>query len=182
MKDGSLITVALTKKCIKEIKSAIKISHPKEAGGFLLGTSKQLRYCLTLPNISDKPNNEFDTHWEQGLEFAEHYCKWLDVKEKNIGKTEVRVFWHSHPGEIKAIPSSNIIEEKQTSGINSPRMGGDIGFLKSMNDLFKSDSVRLSMIVSYKDLRGGLDFTLMNSLQRIIPLRIPKPYQNNHKR
>ncbi len=176
MKDGVLFTVAITKQCIKEIRSAIRIAHPCEAGGFLLGTAKQLRHALTLPNISTKPENEYRTFWQEGLAFAEHYTKWLDANERSKGKTDVRAFWHSHPSEAKAIPSANIVSLASDGPTPSLHMGGDAGFLTSMHRIFQSHKVGLSMIVSYQNLRGGYDFTLMNTLQRPIPLKLPTPY------
>jgi proteasome lid subunit RPN8/RPN11 len=176
MKDGSLLTVAVTKQCIKEIRSAIKIAHPSEAGGFLLGTAKQFRHALALPNISKTPEIEYRTFWREGLAFAEHYGKWLDAKERPRGKTDVRAFWHSHPGENKAIPSANVIAKQGRTSPPSLMLGGDVGFLQSMYQIFQSHQIGLSMIVSYQNLRGGFDFTLMNTLQRSIPLKLPTPY------
>jgi proteasome lid subunit RPN8/RPN11 len=176
MKDGVLVTVAVTKQCIKEIRSAIKIAHPREAGGFLLGTAKQFRHALALPNISNTPEIEYRTFWREGLAFAEHYGKWLDAKERPRGRTEVRAFWHSHPGENKAIPSASVVPSQKKNSQPSLMLAGDVGFLQSMYQIFDSHQIGLSMIVSYENLRGGFDFTLMNSLQRSIPLKLPTPY------
>ena len=168
MTEGSLITFSLTKSCIQDIRAAIRVMHPNEAGGFIIGSLKQLHHALPLPNTSNNPQNEYTTNWHEGFATSQLFSQWIDQRtRRNNGNSEVRAFWHTHPNNVKAIPSAHVKDGK---------LSGDYGFLDQMNTMFGPHRIGLFLIISYTNLRGGLDFVLLNGLRKILPLRIPKPY------
>ncbi|MHA1713669.1 MAG: Mov34/MPN/PAD-1 family protein [Candidatus Ranarchaeia archaeon] len=170
MIDGSLITFSLTKSCIQDIRAAIRVVHPKETGGYLIGTLRQFHHAIPLPNTSNDPLNEYMTFWEEGFAISQLYSKWLDHRtRRSNGVSEVRAFWHTHPNSVKAIPSAHVENSQLT---------GDYGFIDRMNTMFGRHRIGLFLIVSYANLRGGMDFVLLNGLRKILPLRLPKPYNS----